>query len=175
MQSNFDASLQHVLKSEGGFSDHPNDPGGATMKGVTLDTYRSYKRNQHLTPEDLKKITDAELHDIYKKRYWDACRSDELISGIDYCVFDTAVNSGPGRAIKLLQSCVGVNPDGAIGPVTLSAVRAHCQTPEDTKILIGQFCDKRLEFWRGLSTFATFGKGWVRRGNEVREAALRMV
>jgi len=173
--NNFDAALQHVLKHEGGFSAHPNDPGGATMKGVTLETYRTYKKNQHLTAEDLKKITDAELRDIYKRRYWDAVKGDDLPAGVDYCVFDCAVHSGPGRATKLLQEVVGVKPDGSIGPLTMAAVKAHCLTPEDTKALIAQYADKRLQFWQGLTTFATFGKGWTRRGNEVKETALTMV
>lgn len=170
MQSNFDAALQHTLKDEGGFSDHPKDPGGATMKGVTLDTYRTYRKNPHLTPEDLKKITDAELYDIYKRRYWDAVKGDDLPSGVDYCVFDCAVNSGPGRAAKILQEVVGAKPDGAIGPATLAAVKAT-----DPEELIAKYTDKRIQFWRGLSTFDTFGKGWVARGERVREAALKMV
>ena len=175
MQSNFNAALQHVLEDEGGFSNHPKDPGGATMKGVTLETYRLYKKNQHLTAEDLKKITNEELRDIYYRRYWNAVKGDDLPSGLDYCVFDCAVNSGPGRAAKFLQEVVGVKPDGGIGPLTLAAVKAHCVTPEDTKALISTYADKRLQFWQGLTTFATFGRGWTRRGNEVKDAALAMV
>ena len=170
MKQNFDVALQHVLEDEGGFSNHPKDPGGATMKGVTLDTYRSYKKNQHLTAEDLKKITGEELRDIYRRRYWDAIRGDDLPSGVDYCVFDCAVNSGPGRAAKMLQEVVGVKPDGGIGPITLAAVKAI-----DPIELISKYADKRLQFWQSLSTFETFGKGWTRRGNEVKEEALKMV
>lgn len=175
MIGNFDAALQHALKHEGGFVDHPKDPGGATMRGVTLDTYRNYKRNQHLTADDLKKITGAEIRDIYHRRYWDAIKGDDLPSGLDYCVFDCAVNSGPGRAAKILQEIIGVKPDGGIGPITLAAVRARCVTKEDTKVLITEYVDKRLQFWQSLPTFDTFGKGWTRRGNEVKEAALKMV
>ena len=175
MQGNFDIVLPHVLKHEGGFSDHPADPGGATMKGVTLSTYRTYRRNRHLTAEDLKKITDAEINDIYRRRYWDAVKGDALPSGVDYCVFDCAVNSGPGRAAKMLQEVVGTKPDGSIGPITLAAVRAACLSPEDTKSLITAYADKRLQFWQGLPTFTTFGRGWTRRGNEVRDTALAMV
>ena len=170
MKENFNAALQHVLEDEGGFSNHPKDPGGATMKGVTLDTYRSYKQNQHLTAEDLKKITGEELRDIYRRRYWDAIRGDDLPSGVDYCVFDCAVNSGPGRAAKMLQEVVGVKPDGGIGPITLAAVKSV-----DPIVLINKYAEKRLAFWQSLPTFDTFGKGWTRRGNEVKEAALKMV
>lgn len=169
-KNNFDVALQHTLKDEGGFSDHPKDPGGATMKGVTLDTYRTYRKNQHLTAEDLKKITNDELHDIYKRRYWDAVKGDDLPSGVDYCVFDCAVNSGPGRAIKILQEVAGAKPDGVIGPVTLAAVKAL-----DPVELIHKYTEKRIQFWQGLSTFETFGKGWVARGERVQKAALEMV
>ena len=170
MQNNFSAALQHTLKEEGGFSNHPKDPGGATMRGVTLDTYRAYRRNPHLTAEDLKQITDQELRDIYRTRYWDAVKANDLPSGVDYCVFDCAVNSGPGRAAKILQDVVGVKPDGGIGPLTLAAVKAM-----DPIELISKYADKRLQFWQSLSTFETFGKGWTRRGNEVKDAALAMV
>lgn len=170
MRQNFDAALQHVLEDEGGFSNHPKDPGGATMKGVTLDTYRSYKKNQHLTAEDLKKITGEELRDIYRRRYWDVVKGDDLPSGVDYCVFDCAVNSGPGRAAKLLQEVIGVKSDGVIGPVTLATVKAA-----DPIELINKYTDKRIQFWRSLPTFETFGKGWVARGERVQKAALGMV
>lgn len=170
MKQNFDAALQYALKHEGGFVDHPKDPGGATMRGVTLETYRNYRRNQHLTAEDLKKITGTEIREIYHRRYWNAVRGDDLPSGIDYCVFDCAVNSGPGRAAKILQEVVGVKPDGSIGPITLAAVKAV-----DPVALISKYADKRLQFWQSLPTFDTFGKGWTRRGNEVKEAALKMV
>ncbi|MBU3668330.1 MAG: hypothetical protein FGM53_07355, partial [Rhodocyclaceae bacterium] len=109
------------------------------------------------------------------RKYWDAIKGDDLPAGVDYCVFDCAVNSGPGRAAKMLQEVVGVKPDGGIGPITLAAVKSHCITPEDTKALIAQYADKRLQFWQGLTTFATFGRGWTRRGNEVKDAALAMV
>lgn len=170
MKQNFDAALQHVLKDEGGFSNHPKDPGGATMKGVTLDTYRSYKKNQHLTAEDLNKITNEELRDIYYRRYWNAVKGDDLPSGVDYCVFDCAVNSGPGRATKLLQEVIGVKSDGVIGPITLAAIKSA-----DPVELIHKYTDKRIQFWRSLPTFETFGKGWIARGERVQKAALGMV
>lgn len=169
-ESNFDVSLQHTLKEEGGFSDHPKDPGGATMKGVTLDTYRSYKNNQHLTPENLKKITDAELRDIYLRRYWNAAKCNDLPPGVDMCVFDTAVNSGPGRASKILQECVGAVPDGVIGPKTLAAIKAT-----DPVDLIAKYCETRLKFLRALPTFETFGKGWTARVERLQKEALALL
>ena len=169
-ESNFDYALQHTLKEEGGFSDHPKDPGGATMKGVTLDTYRSFKKNPHLTADSLKKITDAELREIYLNRYWKPSKCDVLPVGVDMCVFDTAVNSGPGRAAKMLQECVGAVPDGAIGPKTLAAVQAA--NPVD---LIAKYCDTRLKFLRSLSTFETFGKGWTARVERLQKDAETLI
>lgn len=174
MNSNFNNALREVLKSEGGFSNHPSDPGGMTNLGVTAQTWGDWVGH---TPseKEMRELTPEKVAPLYKRRFWDACRADDLVSGVDYCVFDTAVNSGPGRAVKFLQDCVGVKPDGGIGPITLAAVKAHCITPEDTKVLINQFCDKRLEFWKSLHTFSTFGKGWVARGERVRQEALNMV
>ena len=143
------------------------------MKGVTLETYRTFRKNPHITKEELRNISDTEIATIYKKRYWDACRADELISGVDYCVFDVAVNSGPGRAIKFLQSCVGVPADGGFGPTTFAAVSQF--KGSSAKTLIEDYCAKRLEFLQSLKTFDTFGKGWTRRVEEVKTESLKML
>ena len=174
MQSNFDAALQHVLQSEGGFVNHPSDPGGMTNLGVTARTWEDWIGHAP-SEKEMRALTAKDVAPLYKRKYWDAIKGDDLPSGLDYCVFDCAVNSGPGRAAKMLQEVVGVKPDGGIGPLTMAAVKAHCVTPEDTKALISAYADKRLQFWQSLTTFATFGKGWTRRGNEVKEAALKMV
>lgn len=168
MQTNFAKSLELVLVHEGGWSDNPQDPGGATMKGVTLAVYRNYY-GADKSKEDLRNISDDELQHIYKTGYWDKCRCDELPIGLDYAVFDAAVNSGPGRSTKWLQAAVGVTQDGAIGPGTLAAVAA-----QDTVELIIKVTDRRLAFLQQLSTWPTFGKGWERRVQNVRQQALAM-
>lgn len=173
MKDNFESSLKHLLAHEGGWSDHPADPGGATMKGVTLQVFREFKRNPHITKEELRNISDEDLATIYKKRYWDAVRADELLSGVDYAVFDCAVNSGPGRAIKILQTCVGTTPDGGFGSVTMAAV-AQFQG-DVAKTLVKEYCEKRLDFLKSLKTFEVFGRGWERRVNEVEKTALEML
>ena len=169
MNSNFNAALQHVLKSEGGFVNHPADPGGMTNLGVTAHTWGDWVGH---TPseKEMRELTPEKVAPLYKRKFWDAIKGDDLPAGVDYCVFDCAVNSGPGRAIKMLQQAIGINPDGSIGPATLGAVKAI-----DPVELISKYADKRLQFWESLPTFATFGKGWTRRGNEVKEAALKMV
>ena len=168
MKDNFDAALAAVLKHEGGWADHPADPGGATMKGVTLKTYSDWL-GRPASKEELRNIPDDHLKTIYKTRYWDAVRGDDLPSGLDHAVFDLAVNSGPGRAVRMLQSAVGATPDGALGPKTLAAVKA-----QDTVTLIDTYQRNRQRFLEALPTFATFGKGWTRRVNEVGEAAKQL-
>src|SRR5690606_31383462 len=130
MNKNFQQALEKVLKHEGGFVNHPADPGGATNKGITLATYRRYiKRNG--TVDDLKALTTEQAGKVYKAQYWDKVRGDDLPSGLDYAVFDFAVNSGPAKAVKELQKVLGVTQDGIIGPITLEAARAA-----NTKFLI---------------------------------------
>lgn len=168
MKENFGTALNHVLKHEGGWADHPKDPGGATMKGITIAVYR-----QHIKPNgtknDLRNITDEQVATIYKKQYWDKVRGDDLPSGVDYAVFDFAVNSGVSRASKYLQAVVGKRQDGIIGPETLAATRSIM-----AQTVINNLCDRRMSFLRGLKTFETFGRGWTSRVSGVRLEALRM-
>jgi lysozyme family protein len=168
MKKNFKKSLKHVLVHEGGFVDHPRDPGGATMKGVTLATFRRHF-GPDKTVDDLKNITDSQLQKIYRSGYWDKCRCDQLPSGVDYAVFDAAVNSGPGRSAVWLQAAVGAVRDGGIGPSTLSRVATH-----EPAAIVNDMCDRRLVFLRGLATFSVFGRGWTRRVAGVRQVGLEM-
>ena len=168
MKNNFKQALDHVLVHEGGWANHPRDPGGATMKGVTLATFRRhYGRGRSKT--DLRNITDKQLQKIYKEGYWDKCNCDKLPKGIDYAVFDAAVNSGPSRSAKWLQFAVGAKQDGGIGPITLAKVKKHKPVQ-----VTNELCDRRLSFMRSLSTWSTFGKGWERRVESVRSVALSM-
>lgn len=169
MKENFEQSLQYVLVHEGGFADHPSDPGGATMKGVTLATFRRHF-GANKSVNDLKNITQAQLEQIYRSGYWDKCRCDQLPSGVDYAVFDGAVNSGPGRSAIWLQGAVGAVRDGGIGPNTLSKVAT-----EEPATIINWMLDERLAFLRRLRTFSVFGRGWTRRVASVRSQALAMV
>lgn len=161
----FAECLPHILKYEGGYSDHPRDPGGATMRGVTLAVYQAWL-GKPVSKEQLKAIPDAHLQAIYEKNYWKAAHCDELPAGVDLMVFDLAVNSGPGRAKKYLQRAAGVAEDGAIGPATLAAVKAR--TP---LALITAIAASREAFYRSLSTFPTFGKGWMARLADVTATA----
>jgi len=165
----FDASLKALIKHEGGFVNHPKDPGGITNLGVTKKTWESY--TGHAANEaEMRALTVAKVAPLYKTRYWKTVRGDDLPAGVDYCVFDACVNSGPYKAIKLLQDALGVVRDGVFGAGTLGSVRQ-----QDPVSLISAFTSARLDFLKGLSTWDTFGRGWARRVKEVEVKAKAMV
>lgn len=167
---NFAAAMRRMLAHEGGYANHPNDPGGPTMKGVTQKVYDAYRDKVGAARQSVRHISDAELQAIYRKQYGDAIKFDQLPAGVDYCVFDGAVNSGPSQAIRWLQRGLGgVNVDGQLGLVTVEKVGAA-----DPAKLINAMCDDRMAFLRRLRTWSTFGTGWTLRVAEVRRAALAM-
>ena len=171
MNSNFNKCLELLLAHEGGFVNHPSDPGGMTNLGVTARVWEEWVGHD-VDEKQMRALTHADVAPLYKRKYWDACRADELVSGVDYCVFDVAVNSGVGRAVKLLQSVVGATPDGGYGSITSALVK---EAEKDPARLIEVYCAKRLEFLQSLKTFPVFGKGWSRRVAEVKEEALKML
>lgn len=168
MDRNFGRSLSLVLVNEGGWSDNPADPGGATMKGVTLANFRRYVKAD-ATKADLRTISDAQIATVYRRFYWDAVAGAELPAGVDYAVFDFAVNSGSGRAAKYLQAVLGVAQDGRIGPATLAAAKG-----KPAGVIIDALCDVRLAFLERLPTWPNFGRGWSARVASVRRQALLM-
>lgn len=169
MKQNFAEALQKVLAHEGGFSDHPLDPGGMTNLGVTRRVWEEWTGHP-VTVRQMTELTPAKVAPMYRRKYWDKVRGDDLPAGIDLVMFDAAVNSGPGRAVKWLQACVGIEVDGDIGPKTLAAVNAF-----DANQLIDDYGRRRLSFLLDLSTWDTFGKGWTARVNTVRSEALALV
>ena len=169
MKDNFDEALKAVLHHEGGYVNHPSDPGGMTNLGCTKRVWEEWCGHE-VDEKAMRALTPADVAPLYKVKYWDKIKGDDLPAGVDYVVFDAAINSGPGRAAKWLQSCVGVEPDGGIGPKTLAAVAAF-----DAKTLVDDYAKRRLSFLMDLPTWPTFGKGWGRRVEEVRKAGLEMV
>ena len=168
MNGNFDKALEYVLQSEGGFSDHKDDPGGMTNLGVTKAVWEEWVGHE-VTEKTMRSLTPADVKPLYKRKYWDKVCGDDLPSGLDYCCFDAAVNSGAGRAVKWLQGVVGVDVDGALGPKTLAAVRAFNRDQA-----ISDYCKRRLSFLTDLPTWKTFGKGWTARVIKVEQSALKM-
>lgn len=161
MHDNFAKAFRKTIAAEGGFSDHPMDPGGATMKGVTLKRYSEFL-GRNVTVEELKAIPEEHLLAIYGQGYWDRCECDDLPGGLDACVFDWAVNSGPRVAVKALQRLAGATPDGVVGPKTIAAV-ASWLAYYGPKACIAMYQNERMDYLEDLPTFSVFGNGWTKR------------
>jgi lysozyme family protein len=168
MTDRFARALPLVLAAEGGFVDHPRDPGGRTNMGITQRAYDEWQAYIGADRRDVIDITAREVDQIYRVRYWDAVRGDALPAGLAYVVFDAGVNSGPARAVKWLQAAVGVAVDGICGPQTLAAVQT-C----DTAAAIRAICAARLAYCRQLATWSDFGSGWTARISRVEADALK--
>lgn len=174
MKATFADALKYIVADEGGYVDHSQDPGGATNKGITLRTYKKFC-GFHKTKADLRAITDAEVEDIYRRGYWDVCHCDLLPVGIDYAVFDQAVNSGPQRSVIWLQKALRMPAtlqDGFVGPATL---RYFTEAVGDYGDILERMCDLRLRFLQSLPTWPTFGKGWENRLKKVRLRVQQMM
>ncbi|WP_421867408.1 glycoside hydrolase family 108 protein [Pararhizobium sp.] len=161
----YQRSLAKVLVHEGGFSNHPKDPGGATMKGVTQRVYDEYHTSLGLPKRPVRTIDDHEVEAIYRKKYWNEVKGDKLAPGLSYVVFDGAVNSGVSQFTKWLQralQAMGLYTgliDGSLGQGTLLAAAAV----NDVDGLVAKICERRLAFLKALKTWTTFGKGWASR------------
>jgi lysozyme family protein len=167
--SSYDAALARLLVHEGGYTNHPADPGGPTNYGITIFDYRKYVKPV-AKAADVRAMKLDEAKAIYRSKYWNAQRCDELPAGVDYAVFDYGVNSGVGRSGKVLRRVLRL-PDSTsvVNDAVIEAVRAA-----DAKALITAICDERLRFLQALKTWPVFGAGWGRRVAEVRAAALAM-
>lgn len=157
---NFDQAFHKLLGHEGAYSNHPNDPGGETMWGVTIAVARQngYAGAMKDMPVDVAKR-------IYKAQYWDAVRADEMPAGLRYPLFDAAVNSGVGQAIRWLQRALQLADDGRIGPITLAAAKQS-----NTEVIQRRMLSQRLRFMTNLSNWSSFSRGWARRIADLLEA-----
>lgn len=173
MKSTWALAFDALMESEGGFTDDIRDPGnflpdgrpGCTNLGVTQRAWENFIGRQ-VTHDEMRALTPEQVKPFYKQKYWDVIKADDLPGGIDYMVFDTCVNSGPGRASRILQQCVGTTPDGSIGPATLAAV-----TNANLEKLIDDYSAARLDYMQSLNGWPVYGKGWERRVKEVAELA----
>ncbi len=165
---NYDEALKRLLVHEGGYTNHPSDPGGATNWGITIADYRRYV-NPNATAADVKTMPLSSAKKIYREKYWNAVRGDDLPSGVDYAVFDFGVNSGVSRSAKYLQRILGVPQTGIITDIDVNACQRH-----NAANLAIRLCDDRLAFLKALKTWPVFGKGWGRRVAEVRAASIAM-
>jgi lysozyme family protein len=156
MRKNFQQVTNWLLIHEGGFVNNPNDPGGATNKGITQRVYDGYRRKKSLPLQSVALMSDVECWEIYEEQYWNPIIGDELPSGLDYALYDFAVNSGPSRAVRFLQEILGVTVDGIMGNATLGAIASY-----DACGLVNQLCEKRLTWMKTLNTWKHFGRGWT--------------
>lgn len=165
IEPGFDESYGRVLVYEGGFSNHPRDPGGATNKGVTQRVYDGYRRRKGLSTQSVRYISNAETREIYREQYWDAARCNALPVGVNFAVFDGAVNSGVGQSVKWLQRALAAGGyyhgpiDGDCGIGTIAGAQAH----GDHDRLIADMLARRLGMLQSLKTWSDFGKGWSKR------------
>jgi lysozyme family protein len=170
MIHNYEKCLETILHHEGGYVNHPKDPGGETNMGVTKRVYEEWGGTK-----DMKDLTFEDVAPIYKKNYWDRVKGDNLSSGLDLCIFDFGVNAGTGRAAKFIQKMIGVTADGGIGPQTLRALGIYEEEVGGVAEVIKEYQIKRQEYYESLSTFKTFGRGWTRRVNETTQSALKLI
>jgi lysozyme family protein len=168
MTKNFRDCLELVLKSEGGYIDHPKDPGGRTNLGVTQRVWEEWVKHP-VTEKDMRELTPALVAPMYEMKYWRTSYCEKLPRGLDLLVFSMAVNAGSGRSVKLLQDAIGVVADGIIGPRTMARINeANVET------LIDKFSEARRAYYRGLKLFPVFGRGWLNRTDKERLEALDM-
>jgi lysozyme family protein len=167
MSSNFKECLELVLKSEGGWVNHPKDPGGETNLGVTKRVWEEWVGHP---VESLKKLTKEDVAPLYEQKYWRPCYCEVLPRGLDFVVFSMGVNAGPGRSVKLLQSAIGILPDGIIGPRTRALISSS-----NGADIVTKFSEARREYYKSLKTFPIFGKGWLARVDKEETEALDMI
>lgn len=171
--NNFNSCLSVILHHEGGFVNHPKDPGGMTNLGVTKKVYEEWIGHK-VSEQIMRKLTPPLVAPLYRKKYWDVLKCESIPRGLDLCVFDFGVNAGTNRSARYLQRLIGVSEDGLIGPKTLIALTKKAAS-DGVGSLIDEFQDARRGYYRKLNTFPTFGRGWLRRVDEVEASAKKMV
>ena len=155
-------ALDLVFGHEGGYSNVSTDRGGPTKFGITHRTLAAHLGKPSVSAREVQAMSREVAADIYRRSFWGQAGGDLLPPGLDYAAFDFAVNSGPSRAVKTLQSVVGVREDGQFGEQTLAAVRRY---PGGISTLIKAYCEARMKFLRSLTNgqtgFPKNGRGWT--------------
>ena len=170
MTGEFEKALKRILKHEGGYVNDPLDSGGMTNLGVTKRVWEEFVGHP-VSEADMRALTPEIIAPMYKMKYWNSSYCEVLPKGLDYVVFDFAVNAGTGRSVKTLQQAIGCVADGVIGPKTMAAINGA--NPKD---LIAKFSDARADFYQGIVARkpdqARFIKGWLNRVEDARKLAL---
>lgn len=174
MKDTFEEIFPLLIQSEGSvYEDDPDDPGGATKYGITFDRLRLW-RAKPITKNDVRALTLDEAKEIYRSsHYWGHVRGDSLPAGLDYTVFDFGVNSGPARAVRMLQTMIGAKPDGDFGPASFKALEAYIAT-HGLKSTIYRYNTGRRNFLKGLKTFWKYGRGWIARVDRVETKSIQL-
>jgi len=168
MRDNWEQCFALMLKSEGGYTNDPHDPGGMTNLGVTHIDWTGWIGHE-ASEEEMRSLTPELVMPLYKKKYWDTVMGDNLPYGVDYAVFDFGVNSGIGRSIRALQNVLNIKEDGIMGPITMASLLQR-----DPAEIVEQICEERLQFLQSLKTWQYFGKGWSTRVSSVTKLATQM-
>ena len=169
----FDTCLAIILHEEGGYVNNKADPGGMTNLGITRNTWEAWSKKA-ASEADMRALKPATVAPLYRANYWSPLCCDRLPPALALCVFDFGVNTGTKRAARYLQQFVGAFADGNIGPATLAAVDGWIAVHGVAAAVRG-YQEARRSFYRQLATFKTFGKGWLRRVDEVQALALGMI
>jgi hypothetical protein len=168
-EQTFETAFQKLMKSEGGYVDHPNDPGGATNIGVTQRIYDGWRSQNGYAPQSVRNVTEDEARQIFRTMYWDKVGASSMPIGLDYALADFAYNSGPRRALLTLQKSLGIDQTGLWDEITSREVSHPSFSTTDA---IGKLNNQRMAFLKGLPTWDAFGKGWTNRVNEVGNSAI---
>jgi len=168
MQFTYEQAITQVLKDEGGYTNESTDPGGPTNWGITIHDARTYWKS-NATSQDVKTMPRSVAEDIYIKHYAGPINYDSLPAGVDYTIFDYAINSGISKSIKTVQELIGVPIDGTMGPITLAKINSS-----DPISLIHAIYIERLKFLKTLHTWSTYGHGWTNRCNNGLSLALTL-
>ena len=175
--SNFQRCMDTVLAQEGGFSDDPADPRGPTHFGITTSVLKDWRQSQGLTAQDqsvtvddLRKLGRDEACEIYRTRYWNVLRCDDLPMGVDLLVLDFGITAGTAQSAKMLQQVVGAAADASVGDATIAAAKA--MPPRD---IVEKVSDRRLEYYQQQPAAQGSIKTWTNRTMAIRKGALDMI
>ena len=170
----YNRCLEMILHHEGGYVDHPDDPGGETNLGVTKKVYEAYCKKNGIRPKSMRDLEVLDVAPIYKTEYWDRVKGDDLHLALALCIFDFGVNAVTGRAAKFIQKIVGTAVDGGIGPNSLKKIDEYVEK-HGIEDVVKTYQSDRQKYYEKLKHFKTFGRGWTRRVNETTEAALKLI
>jgi len=150
-----------IKDSEGGFVNDPDDRGGATNYGITMQTLKEWRGNGTVTEQDVKDLSVDEARNIYYYLYVKRYKLDELPDELAEIVFDSVINHGPRGGIRILQRAVGAKDDGVIGRETVEKAKVNID-----KVYL-RVVGERLKYYASIiknqPSQVKFIAGWINR------------